>query len=650
MARLEPSDLLGAGEPLGEQMDERGVQVVDARAQPQQLGPHLVVSRATAHTPDTSRVCPERIGAAIVRQGWAQFPPHVLREYALLADGERGALCGPRGDIVWMCAPRWDSAAILSTLIGGSGVYAVTPTDPCVWGGSYEPGSLIWRNRWVTSDSIIECRDALAYPGDPDHLVLLRRVMATEHEARVRVVLDLRAEFGRRRTSRIKRTDDGVVTAETGGLRIRWSGVKGVRQGPDGELTLTLVVPPGGWHDLSLEVSAGPLPDERIPPLEAWASTARAWDEAVPEFDETVAPRDARHSYAVMRGMTRPGGGMVAATTLGVPERAEGGRNYDYRYVWLRDQAYAGLASAVGEAHPLLDDAVAFASARLLEHGEDIVPAYRIDGGTLPSEVALNLPGYPGGRDIVGNWVNGQFQLDAVGDTLSMFAAAAAHDHLDSNGYQAAQIAVQIVEHRWDEPEAGIWELTNAWWTESRLACVAGLRSLARQLSPTEGARLSGLADAILAKTSQRCLDERGFWLRSPDHRGTDASLLLPAVRGALPAHDPRTTATVEAVRRDLSQDGFVYRFQPDTRPLGEAEGAFLLCGFMMALAAWHQGDETEAFRWFERNRAACGTPGLLAEEYDVRQRQLRGNLPQAFVHAALLETAQRLVGPPAGD
>ncbi|MDX6297422.1 MAG: hypothetical protein QOI51_1279, partial [Nocardioidaceae bacterium] len=208
VARLELPDLLGAGEPLRQQVHQCCVQVVDARAQPQQLGPHLVISRATAHTPDTSRVCGERIGAAIVRQDWAQFPPHVLREYALLADGERGALCGPLGDIAWMCAPRWDSDAVVSTLIGGSGIYAVTPTDPCVWGGSYEPGSLIWRNRWVTSDSIIECRDALAYPGDPDHLVLLRRVLATEHEARVRVVLDLRAEFGRRRTSRIKRTGD----------------------------------------------------------------------------------------------------------------------------------------------------------------------------------------------------------------------------------------------------------------------------------------------------------------------------------------------------------------------------------------------------------------------------------------------------------
>ncbi len=115
-------------------------------------------------------------------------------------------------------------------------------------------------------------------------------------------------------------------------------------------------------------------------------------------------------------------------------------------------------------------------------------------------------------------------------------------------------------------------------------------------------------------------------------------------MRGALPADDPRTRATLRAVLDQLVQDGYAHRFAPDQRPLGQAEGAFLLCGFLVSLAHHHQGDLTEAFRWFERNRAACGPPGLFTEEYDVRQRQLRGNLPQAFVHAVMLETSATLV------
>src|ERR1700749_3973350 len=97
-----------------------------------------------------------------------EFPLHVLSEYALLADGERGILIGPRGDIVWMCAPRWDSDAVFSALIGGEGIYAVTPAAEFVWGGYYEDGSLVWRSRWITRSGITECQEALAYPAAPD--------------------------------------------------------------------------------------------------------------------------------------------------------------------------------------------------------------------------------------------------------------------------------------------------------------------------------------------------------------------------------------------------------------------------------------------------------------------------------------------------
>jgi hypothetical protein len=115
----------------------------------------------------------------------SRFPPHVLREYALLADGERGAVVGPRGDIVWLCAPRWDSAAVFAALIGGQGMYTITPEDRFVWGGYYEDDSMIWRNKWTTSSGIVECRDALAYPADSHRVILLRQVRAADGDADV---------------------------------------------------------------------------------------------------------------------------------------------------------------------------------------------------------------------------------------------------------------------------------------------------------------------------------------------------------------------------------------------------------------------------------------------------------------------------------
>jgi hypothetical protein len=576
----------------------------------------------------------------------AGFPLHVLREYALVADGERGALIGPRGDIAWLCVPRWDAGAVFSTLIGGDGIYAVTPgREPFVWGGFYEEGSLIWRNRWVTTSQVVECRDALAFPGDLSVTRILRRVHAGDGETQVRVVLDPRADFGRFKLSRLQ-LRGGVWTARCGPLYLRWTGAPGATERVQGGLEALITVADGSHHDLVLEISEERLPDQ-LPDADAlWAGTSRAWEREVPVISGTVADRDARHAYTVMRGLTGQGGGMVAGATTSLPERAEQGRNYDYRYAWIRDQCYAGQAVAAVGPHPLLDGAVRFVAERVLADGSSLKPAYTVAGGQVPDERSLDLAGYPGGVDKVGNWVKGQFQLDAVGEALSLFASAAGHDRLNVEDWRAVETAVDVIVERGQEPDAGIWELEDQRWAHSRLSCVAGLRAISAHAPATQGARWSALADQILADTAKDCLHPTGRWQRAPGDGRVDAALLIPAIRGAVPTEDPRTRATLAAVLDELAHDGYVYRFRQDERPLHQAEGAFLLCGFMTSLALHQQGSEVEANRWFERNRAACGTPGLFAEEYDITQRQLRGNLPQAFVHALLLETAQRLATP----
>jgi GH15 family glucan-1,4-alpha-glucosidase len=575
------------------------------------------------------------------------FAPQVLREYALLADSERGALVGPQGDLAWMCAPRWDSDAIFSSLIGGQSCYAVTPVQRHVWGGYYEEGSLIWRSRWVTTSGIIECRDALAFPGDPHRAVILRRITAVQGDARVLVILHPAASFGRIPLSELHRDDAGCWHGRLGELRLRWTGAAAARARDESrgrQLDVEITVPDGEHHDLLLELSDTALNGEPPDTDRTWAATETAWRETVPKLGDTIAPRDARHAYAVLRGLTSAGGGMVAAATMSLPERAAQGRNYDYRYVWIRDQCYAGQAVAADGAHPLLDDAVRFVTERLLEDGPELMPAYTIIGGPVPDQRSLNLPGYPGGSDIVGNHVNAQFQLDTFGEALLLFAAAARHGRLDSDHYRAITAAVSAIEQRWRQPDAGIWELDDQRWAHSRLACAAGLRTMAAAgVSTADAAAWTALADAILADTANDCLHPSGRWQRAPTDPRLDAALLLPALRGALPATDPRSVATYRAVHDQLSSEGYVYRFRQDPRPLGKAEGAFLLCGFLMSLAAHQQGESVAAARWFERNRAACGPPGLFSEEYDVTQRQLRGNLPQAFVHALMLEASASL-------
>jgi alpha,alpha-trehalase len=579
----------------------------------------------------------------------AETAPHVLREYALLADGERGILVGPRGDFAWMCFPGWASDGIFSSLIGGGGFYAVTPKERFVWGGYYEPGSLVWRSRWVTvPNTIVECREALALPTRADRAVVLRRVIARRGEAHVRVALSLRGSFGDEPLRTLVRDEAGTWSGEVGEIHVCFAGAGEARAEADGHggktLELELALEQGEHRDLVLVLALDRKEAEPPDPDVAWAGTEAAWRERVPALERTVGQRDARHAYAVLSGLTSIGGGMVAAATMSLPERARESRNYDYRYVWIRDQCYAGQAVAKAGPHSLLDDAVRFVRERLLEHGPTLTPAYTTSGGRVPDQRQLDLPGYPGGSDIVGNWVNQQFQLDAFGEALLLFAAASAHDRLDADGWRAAEAAVEAIEARWQEKDAGIWEIDPDVWTHSRLICAAGLRAISG-CGPggEQAARWLALADAVTADTSAHALHPSGRWQRSPGDDRNDAALLLPAIRGAIAPGDPRTLATLRAYDSELTEDGYAYRFRPDERPLGEAEGAFLLCGFIMSLAYAQQGDAVAATRWFERNRAACGPPGLLSEEFDVTQRQLRGNLPQAFVHALLLECAVEL-------
>ena len=574
------------------------------------------------------------------------LPAHVLREYALIADGERGALCGPRGDITWLCAPRWHDDAVFSQMVGGSGLYAVTPRDTYVWAGSYDDGSLLWCHQWVTSDAVVECRDALAQPADPARVVVLRHVDARQGDLHVRVRLDLRARFGVDPMTDLHRDDRGVWTGRSGAVGFRWQGAGDAQVDPTGVLVMDLDLPQGGGHDLVLEIAdtaalrSAPPPDAAT----AWRATERWWAHAVPRFPSSAAPRDTRQAYAVMRGLTSSTGAMVAAATTSLPERANARRNYDYRYAWVRDQCIAGTAVAADGPHPLLTSAAHVVGQALREHGPHLAPAYTVDGGTVPKEQLIDVAGYPGADELVrGNWVTDQFQLDTLGEALQLFAACARHDALDAHGAAAARTAVDVMVQRWPEPDAGIWEIEPDWWAHSRLACVGGLRAAAAAGIGGRPDDLEHLAGTILDETRRRCAHPSGRWQRSPHHRDTDAALLLPVVRGATPADDRLHLGTLAEVLHRLSDDGYVYRYAVDDAPPGTAEGAFLLCGFIVALAELQQGDVTSAFRFFERNRSAAGSPGLLTEEVDVRQRQLRGNLPQAFVHALLLETSVRL-------
>jgi hypothetical protein len=364
------------------------------------------------------------------------FRPAVLREHSLIADGERGAVIGPHGNILWMCVPRWHDEPVFAALIGGLGHYTVTPSDSWnVWGGSYLPGSLIWCGRWVTTHSIIECEDSLSYPGDREAAVILRRIRAVSGPARVTVSCQPSSGFDSHLLSEAQKAD-GVWTGQVDDVRMRWQGAADAQLDTDGCLRFDLELEQGEEHTLALELSRSPLPETPVDAAELLESTYRSWDRTVAEVDRPGTNADILQSYAVLAGLTSRDNGMVAAVTMSLPERPKAHRDYDYRYAWIRDQCYVGQAVAQLGPNPLLEAALTFVSDRINEHGTDLKPAYRVDGGDLPDEHRVGLLGYPGGTNIAGNWVNDQFQLDTPGEALNLFAKAADLDRMNGRRWR----------------------------------------------------------------------------------------------------------------------------------------------------------------------------------------------------------------------
>lgn len=187
-----------------------------------------------------------------------------------------------------------------------------------------------------------------------------------------------------------------------------------------------------------------------------------------------------------------------------------------------------------------------------------------------------------------------------------------------------------------------MWELDDRHWAHSRLTCAAGLYAMAAQLPRRDVARATGLADGLVADTAADCLHPDGRWQRAPDDSRVDAALLLPALRGAVPLADPRSTTTLAAVAAELGEDGYLYRFRHDARPLGHAEGAFTLCGFWTALATHQQGRPTSKVALLARGRAgveaaaqdvpsAGGTPLLIPTDVaDAEQVERAADLVEA--------------------
>ncbi|WP_445153429.1 glycoside hydrolase family 15 protein [Arthrobacter sp. Hor0625] len=579
-----------------------------------------------------------------------------IEDYAMVGDLQTAALISTEGSIDWLCLPRFDSPGCFNALLDSpeAGRWLLAPAD----GGEctvrrYRRNTLILETEWETPDGRVKIIDFM--PPRDGAADLVRIVVGVHGTVRMRGELTLRFDYGNI-VPWVRHDEHGIhaVAGPDAAYLVTGAPLRGEHLQTVSEFT----VKAGEHVPFVLTWSPSHLGRPRTIDAEAaLTATEGFWKEWAGRCKITGPYKDAvLRSLITLKALTfAPTGGIVAAVTTSLPEELGGERNWDYRFCWLRDATLtlqallgAGYSAEAAAWRDWLLRAVAGDPA-------DLQIMYGLHGERRLPEATLDwLAGYEGSAPVrIGNGAAGQLQLDVWGEVLDCLALT--RSSLLQDGDDAWDVQVALMEHletAWDKPDNGLWEMRGprrhfthskvmAWVAADRM--VKGVRDFGL---PGPADRWEALRDRIHADVMANGFDAgRNTFVQSYGRPELDASLLLIPRVGFLAPDDPRVVGTIEAIQRELSQDGFVLRYRTDQSDDGVrgSEGVFLACSFWLVEALLGAGRRREARELFERLLALRNDVGLLSEEWDVHAARQLGNAPQAFSHFALVRSAVQL-------
>ena len=592
-----------------------------------------------------------------------------IENHGLVGDLQTAALVSSEGTVDWLCAPRFDSPSVFASILDHEhgGYFSVSADSRRPPVQLYLQDTAVLVTRFLAEEGVGEVIDFM--PVDrPEQPADTHRLVRVFHVARgrVRFSLECRPRFDYGRAAHRLDMREDAIRFESAGARavlqsagpLRWS-----RDGDDvlGELTL-------GQDELAAVVlTLGASRDMRVAPVgpaeirELFERTRDFWHGWIRRSTYDGRWQDMVNRSAITLKLLTyaPTGAPVAAATMGLPEQIGGGRNWDYRYTWVRD-ASLSVGALLGLGY--VDEAVAFRHwlgdrirAGRTVSGEPLQIMYRIDGDPeLPEEVLDHFEGYRGSAPVrVGNGAAGQLQLDIYGEAALALAQSVdgIADVPPYDGWQALSGVLDWLVKAWDRPDEGIWETRGGQqdFTYSRLMCWAafdrGLRMAQRYARPADTAQWITARDDILRQVMERGWSaKRQAFVQQYDDTTLDASLLLMPQVGFISAKDPRWLSTLQAMEQELVSDSLVHRYDPAASPDGlrGSEGTFSLCSFLYVDALARSGQLGPARYAFDKMLTYANQAGLFAEEIGPTGEQL-GNFPQAFTHLALITAALSL-------
>ncbi len=584
-----------------------------------------------------------------------------IEDYGLLGDTRTAALVSSDGAIDWMCAPRFDSPPVFGRLVGGqaAGTFRVGPAKPAaVRARRYLPHTATLETTWQVADGRLVLTEGMVAEVSGRLLpatVLVRRLSAEGRAVEASILFDPRR--GEDHAAPRVRRRSGDVLCEWGSLALSLTCEPHLAVEPGRPTSIPIT--PGRPVTLVLGV-AHREPLIHVPPATVWGlldEDGRRWQAWAEEIEDGLPFREAVvRSLLTLKLLTySPSGAPVAAPTTSLPEHLGGGRNWDYRYAWPRD-ASIGVAAFLGVGK--VDEARGFLGW-LLHAGRLQRPRLGVlltlDGRHAPRERELDAwPGYAHSAPVrVGNGAAEQHQLDGYGwvSDAAWVLARGGH-HLYGETWRMVCGFADLVARRWQEPDAGIWELRApaAHHVHSKmmgwLALDRALRiAETHQVSAGRLRRWRAARDAIAADVRAHGFDPvRGSYTRAYGSGDLDAALLILPLIGLEDPDSSRTAGTIDSVRADLAAGGpLLYRYPPGRDGLVGGEGAFLPCSFWLVQALAHTRRRHEALRLFEALLDRASPLGLFAEEMDPATGAHLGNYPQALTHATLVSAALAL-------
>ncbi len=576
-----------------------------------------------------------------------------IEDYGLIGDLHTAALVDRRGSIDWLCFPRFDSGACFAALLGDAdnGRWELAPVDGGTPTRRYLHDTLVLETTWETDDGAVRVLDFMPPRDDvPD---LVRIVEGVRGSVRMRSELVIRFDYGH--IVPWVRNVDGTRLAVAGADALAFR-TPADTHGEDMRTVSEIVVEEGERIPFTLTW----YPSHRDPPPAVDAERAladtesfwRGWNglrtSALPEEWREIVAR----SLMVLKALTyAPTGGIVAAPTTSLPEWIGSVRNWDYRYCWLRDATLtllallnAGHAEEAAQWRRWLLRAVAGDPA-------DLQIMYGVAGERRLSEFELPwLSGYEGSAPVrVGNAASEQLQIDVYGEVMDALYQSRIHGlPVEPPAWALQQTLLRYLEEAWRRPDQGIWEIRGErrHFVHSKVMAWVAFDRAVRTVE-TQGLdgpvdRWRAQRDEIHAQVCDQGFDAQlGSFTQSYGSPELDASLLVLPLVGFLPASDPRIGGTVEAVERELVQDGLVLRYitRAGVDGLPPGEGVFLPCSFWLVDCLELLGRHDDAHALLDRLLGLANDLGLLSEEYDPQAGRLLGNFPQAFTHLALVNS-----------